>query len=290
MSPGAPRPAAALEVLEHAWALTREGDPGALHDLRVATRRLREALRLAGGHARERRKLRQRLRRLTRAIGPVREVDVSRAVLAALMARCPGLEVACARVDARLVEVGAARRARFLKHMDETGIERLAARVRRHLVRARGARVRIDRAVLAARVADRADRVARAAERAGAMYAPERLHDLRLETKKLRYGLEIARQHRLPGAAPAIARLRQHQDLLGELQDLQVLSAAIRRQQARLPIDDTDAPSLSDLLSEIEDRGRELHARFVASRDGLLALVDQLATSFSQVGSHSHSA
>ena len=287
MPPGAPGPATSLEVLAHAWVRARHGDAGALHDVRVATRRLREALRLAAGHARERRKVRQRLRRLTRVLGPIREVDVSRTLLAAIAARRPDLEPACERVDARLIEVGAARRARALKRIDDADIDRLVARVRHHLARTRGARQRVDRAALAARVADRADRVARAAERSGAMYAPERLHDLRIEAKKLRYGLEVARRHRLPGASPAVARLRQHQDLLGELHDLQVLAALVRRQQARMAPDDADAPSLSDLLADIEDRGRELHARFMSARDALLALADQLATTFSRIGSAS---
>jgi CHAD domain-containing protein len=283
MSPGSLGPTAALRVLAHAWGRARTGDQAALHDVRVATRRLREALRLLDGHARGRRKLRQRLRRVTRALGPVREIDVSRGLLASLASQQPELVEACERLDARLADLEQARRARFLKRMDETDVARLIARIDRALARRTEHRP-LDRGRLAGRVADRADRAARAVETAGALYAPERLHDLRIETKKLRYALEIARQRRLAGAARAIARLRQFQDLLGGLHDLQVLAAHVRRHQVRMPADDADVPALSDLLSHIEDRCRQLHATFVARRSGLVVLADELALTFSRMG------
>jgi CHAD domain-containing protein len=293
MSPAAPTPLAALRVLSRAWSRAREGDADALHDVRVATRRLREALRLAAGHARERHRLRQRLRRLTRALGPVREIDVSRNVLASLAAARPDLAKALARVDARLTELGAARRARFRTRMDEIDVAALVVRISRHLARVKGDRAvpsALDRGRLAALVAERVDCAAKAAEAAGAMYAPERLHDVRIATKKLRYALEIARQVRVADTADAISRLRACQDLLGELHDLQVVSAQVRRQQARMPADDPDLAKLSDLLSHIEDRCRELHATFVGRRAGLVALADELAGTFTRLTTAAQSA
>ena len=51
----------------------------AVHDLRVATRRLREALRLFGPWlpGEETRRVRRRLRQITRGLGPVRDQDVA---------------------------------------------------------------------------------------------------------------------------------------------------------------------------------------------------------------------
>ena len=62
--------------------LARGGDPKAIHRARVATRRLREALAVAGaalgGDAAT---LRREFKAITAALGPVRELDVSRRLL-----------------------------------------------------------------------------------------------------------------------------------------------------------------------------------------------------------------
>ena len=54
----------------------REGDVTSIHQARVATRRLREALPLVA-RGRSAVKLARAVRRLTRAMGPVRELDVA---------------------------------------------------------------------------------------------------------------------------------------------------------------------------------------------------------------------
>ena len=54
----------------------RAGEVSAIHQARVATRRLREALPLVARGA-PGRKLARAVRRLTRALGPVRELDVA---------------------------------------------------------------------------------------------------------------------------------------------------------------------------------------------------------------------
>src|SRR5262245_39176386 len=65
-----------LVALTRALPGARQGDPTNLHRARVATRRLREALPLLASGGR-RRKLERSMRRLTRALGPVRELDVA---------------------------------------------------------------------------------------------------------------------------------------------------------------------------------------------------------------------
>ncbi len=107
---------------------------------------------------------------------------------------------------------------------------------------------------VAARVAARAEDAGAHTESAGALYAPEALHDVRIAVKKLRYALEVARQLRMPGAASAATRLRRHQDRLGDLHDLQILSSHVGRLQARLPVEDGDLRELSDLFAYVEDR------------------------------------
>src|SRR5262245_14346759 len=74
------------KVLSSSAPKVRKGEPRAIHRLRVATRRLRESLpaaaRLAGVDAGDADKRVRELRRLTKGLGPVRELDVALTVLA----------------------------------------------------------------------------------------------------------------------------------------------------------------------------------------------------------------
>src|SRR6187549_3643986 len=65
-----------LNALTRALPGAKKGDPLPLHQARVATRRLREALPLVASGSRGR-KLERQVRRLTRALGPLRELDVA---------------------------------------------------------------------------------------------------------------------------------------------------------------------------------------------------------------------
>ena len=65
-----------LRTLSRALPAAQKGDSKSLHHARVATRRLREALPLVAGGGRGR-KLERSVRRVTRALGPVRELDVA---------------------------------------------------------------------------------------------------------------------------------------------------------------------------------------------------------------------
>jgi CHAD domain-containing protein len=65
-----------LRAVTHALPAAERGHAESLHKARVATRRLREALPLVATGGRGR-KLERAVRRLTRALGPVRELDVA---------------------------------------------------------------------------------------------------------------------------------------------------------------------------------------------------------------------
>ena len=63
-----------------------------MHRARVATRRLREALPVLDGERRGLRRLRKDLRALTRALGPVRELDVTLGLIVRLLHDEPALD------------------------------------------------------------------------------------------------------------------------------------------------------------------------------------------------------
>jgi CHAD domain-containing protein len=276
-------PGVALRIFADAWPRAMRGEPKAVHAVRVASRRLREALRLIGQRKRESRKLARELKRLTRLLGPVRELDVSRTLVGALAAKDPDLAAACERVDAKLLEIVTVRRQRLAKGMAGIDEKELIDRLGHILRRSRpGGRLPAEsRQRLSERIASRAGDAAEAADSAGALYAPEALHEARIRTKKLRYALEVGRAARIPGAARAATSLRSYQDLLGELHDYQVLSAQAARLQSRLPLEDDDIGAISDLLATVETRCRKLHAEFVSRRAALVTSTYQLEKAFS---------
>ncbi|MGH9349358.1 MAG: CHAD domain-containing protein, partial [Vicinamibacterales bacterium] len=69
-----------LRVLDKHLPLAAKGDVEALHQTRVASRRLREALPLVAAGARGRR-LRRQVRKIMQALGPVRDLDVALQIL-----------------------------------------------------------------------------------------------------------------------------------------------------------------------------------------------------------------
>jgi CHAD domain-containing protein len=256
-------PEVALRVLEQRWNRALNSDADAVRRPRGDCR-LREALRLLDNHPREGR-LRRALK-ASRRLGPVREVGVNLALVARIATERHDLLLACDRVRLRLTEVGASRRERLAKRVEDLDIKALAGRIDRHLRHARvqglASTAGLDRARLVSRVAARAEAVSAAAESAGALYAPEALHDVRIAAKKLRYALEIARTTRVTGAAAAATGSGKHQDLLGRLHDFRSSPRTSRgfRRDCRWT---TRIRRAVDLLVNLEDRCRTLHATFV---------------------------
>src|SRR5690606_14763797 len=109
-------------------------DPEGVHDMRVATRRLRAILDLLGPalDASERARLAASARQLTRALGPVREIDVMRIALASLLEDADPLRAfAIEEVDARLAAERRRARARMIKRFARVDLEDFDERLRR---------------------------------------------------------------------------------------------------------------------------------------------------------------
>lgn len=282
MTPPAPSDPwiAAARGLADAWPGVVAGDASAVHRARVATRRLREALPVLDGERRGVRRLRKDLRSLTRALGPVRELDVTLGLIVRLLHDEPSLDAALETIRVRLMERRLRRRARLLRNIDELDIAAILARVRALSIhgasRAAPRRTPFDRLEIRRRMAARASRLGRAVDRAGALYAPEALHAVRIAVKKLRYSLELGRAARIVGAARAATQLRRYQDLLGEWHDWQMLSTHASRVQGATPLDHEHLDDFTALAARVEDRCRALHAEFMTMRPELAALVDEI--------------
>ena len=272
-----------LQALRRALPAAQRGDVSAIHQARVATRRLREALPLVSAGTR-RRKLEKRVRALTRALGPVRELDVALLMLDELAAS-PGVPKAGVK---SLRAAVAEERSRLHADVGQVLQEWNLAKVTRRAVRSarrqddtprRTAAGRDPRYVASAyrRAARRAAALRTAIENAAGLYLPDRLHEVRIGVKKLRYGLEIVREVTRSRATARILTLRRAQDLLGRMHDLEVLIARTRALQgaANAPTLRVSA-DLDRLVRTLETESRQLHGQYVASRASLLDICDHV--------------
>ena len=293
MTPSAPSDPwiAAARGLAEAWPGVVTGDVSALHRARVATRRLREALPVLDGEHRGLGRLRKDLRGLTRALGPMRELDVTLGLVVRLLHDEPALDTPLEAIRVRLMERRLRRRARLLRQIDELDIAGILGRVRAlsadGSAKAADRHAPLDRAQVRRRMAARATSLGRAVDRAGALYAPEALHEVRVAVKKLRYSLELGRAARVAGAGRAATRLRRFQDLLGEWHDWQVFSSHASRAQGAMPVDHEHLAEFTALAARVEDRCRALHAEFMTARPELTALVEEITLRANPVGATS---
>jgi CHAD domain-containing protein len=254
------------------------GDVRGIHQARVATRRLRELLPVlvvAGRHKDAR--LKRPLRRLTRALGPARELDVALGLLDARVTERPATGVVAVR--AHLVEARAAALDRLQTVFD-------AERAKRLLVRLAAALAALDgrgdvlpqraRRALARRVVDRGKALADAVSASGAMLIVERIHLVRIAVKRLRYALELTGELRLVRTAALVSSLRAVQDILGSLHDLDVLRSRIVRVGREVPPDSIVARELDAMTQTIDADVRHLHARYLRTAAGLVRLTDRV--------------
>ena len=273
MNTRAPR-ASTLLLRRLARALKRHlpmavaGDDRGVHQARVTSRRLREAVPVlaTGLKGSKAGKARGKIRRLTRALGTVRELDVTIQLLDEL-ARSPHVSrIAVEDVRARVLKEREDRRKLMLERLEHINPDKIDRRLSSVGAALQTAMVEPWRKALAARLLQRSRRLRIAMDEAGHMYAPERLHAVRIAAKKLRYGLELAVDSGLRQAAPHVRAIKRAQDMLGKLHDLQVLLTHVAAVQTeprsgRAP----SREALEDLARHIEDQCRHLHGRYVAT-------------------------
>jgi CHAD domain-containing protein len=263
-----------------------QGDVRALHRARVGSRRLRELLPVLQLDADTTKKLVRRLRKITTRLGAVRELDVLLLLTAELQDTLQGLSSSLRYVGAGIAKDRDAARKHLSGHLPVNGMRRIAAklnRVVRELSAMEGAAApaapgaaRAWRWAIDARIAQRADRLARAIRAAGAMYVPERLHEARIALKKLRYALELSAEASGGRTSPTLRRLKRAQDSLGRMHDLQVLIDRVREAQASLAMPNlTTVHDLDALVVALENECRRLHARYVHERDALTTIAER---------------
>ena len=211
----------------------RDIDTEFLHDLRIAVRRTRSALKLAGDilPADVVECFRREFRWLGDATTPTRDLDVYLMTLPEMTADLvAGTAEELEPFQAHLARSRAAAQRELARALRSGRYSRLAREWRRALETAPGGAERPSAARLAAsRIARAHRRVLRDGSAITATSPPELLHDLRKRCKELRYLLEFFGSLYDPGEHwRAVRELKALQDCLGEFQDTQVQHDEIR--------------------------------------------------------------
>jgi CHAD domain-containing protein len=256
----------------HVRALFRQlppalaGDEEAIHQMRVAGRRLRVALPLLARKPNGRRVRRGRriLRELTRSAGTSRDLDVGVALFEERVRERGEADAERRTLRQRLRSARSRSRVRMAEALMDIDI----ARVRRDLriVVSRRAEL-VFTALLRLRDARdvRGTAILESLEALGDGFDPAALHRLRIRLRRLRYAAELA--EKLTGqTSEAPAFFRQLQDLLGHVRDAHVLSCWMARQAAAAV--SRGQASLAAAAREEEafflERSHEHHRSFLA--------------------------
>jgi CHAD domain-containing protein len=268
-------------ALDKHLAPALEGDGHAVHQARVATRRLREALPVLGaGMGRKRvRKLRRRMRKLTRLFGSVRERDVALGMLDQRQTQGIAAAPAADRVRAALEQDRHDARATLTDSLDEDKVARWMQDVKAFEQQLDDADAPADaawRVVLARRLLKRTEALRVAVNEAGVLFVSERLHAVRIALKRLRYAVEMAAELSTSKLDSILNELKACQDMLGELHDVDVLMSYVNRALESAPADQDVQTSLETLQTKLEAERHELHARYLTHQPQLLVLVDRI--------------
>jgi CHAD domain-containing protein len=279
-----------LAALSRALPGARKGDVQAVHQARVATRRIREALPLVA-RGRAGKSLRKSVRKLTRVLGPVRELDVALLNLDQLRTSGELSEAAIGCLRQLVVEERQRFGSEMMKCICEYDLQKLQKKAVAAASRGpwtAGTRDPRRAAQAMGRAARRAVGLRAAMENAAGIYLPDRLHEVRIAVKKLRYALEIAQDLSGSRATVRIRTLKRVQDLLGRMHDLEMLIARTRAIQSRAGAPDLKlSADLDRLVRRLENECRRLHVRYMNERKSLRAICDYVTAREGRVGNAS---
>lgn len=216
-----------LDKLRESIPVALDGrDPEGVHDMRTATRRLRTTLQILEEtplcNPGRLRKVRRRLRRLARALGQVRDLDV---LLDHSAEQLPTDDAADAGITALrevLESQRKAARGALVHELERPQLEQLLVRIER-IARALSHLPDDERTLLVRHFAGsaiwRRYEAILSFERATPQAPPATLHQVRIACKRLRYALELFAEPLGPDTQTLLDTLIEAQDHLGALQD-----------------------------------------------------------------------
>jgi CHAD domain-containing protein len=246
---------------------TRLGiDSECLHDLRVATRRLRTALDLFETAIPDhpRRSFAEDLRWIGRELGRVRDRDVALALVATLEVDAPDLEREAWRIFRHTLELGRARaRVRLIERLDSERYRAFLDRAREWIAAGPPTAAAVPAGgapayqVAPRLVAERLGGLALASEEAERLVDQPSLHAFRIAAKRARYALEYFGDTAGPGSWKRAKRLAGLQDFLGEHQDSVMLLRRMRNYAKTVPGRDRELTlAVGSVMGHLERVGR----------------------------------
>jgi CHAD domain-containing protein len=268
-----------LTTLVDAMPAAQAGDMRSVHQARVATRRLREALPVlrVSVDRDEIGRVRRQVRRMTRALGPVRELDVALAHLDELAGQRILSAGALARVRQTIARERLERRREMLAAITPGKIEKLRQRLGGVGNGPKPLQTAAAIAEAEHQVARRAGNLVAAMDRAGSIYLADRLHAIRVAAKKLRYAMEVERELKRSRVTARITQLKRLQDLLGQMHDYEILIDRTRKMQAEIAGSDRRlSGELDALIRTLEEECRQLHGSYMRRRGSVAALCARL--------------
>jgi len=250
-------------------------DPEHLHDMRVATRRMRAALRLfeMALPPHETMRLRRELRNVGWLLGKVRDLDVQSAQMEEWAATMVTVGPEAVAPLLRLLEARRERaRAKMLRFLDSRRFASLQGALFRRLRGSPSARrpaaqlpIRAAAPILIRRAHRKFVRVARAIDRTS---PPAAYHQVRIRGRRLRYALEFLEPvYGLP-ARELIDALTVVQDILGRYQDGQVSMAILRELSGETTLPGPTWQAVGEMAQMAAARTEKLQGDFPAPGAG----------------------
>jgi CHAD domain-containing protein len=252
-----------------------KGDTRGVHQGRVASRRLRESLPAAERRGSARR-ARKSFREITRALGPVRELDVALAHLDEGLRGSRVSRVAIERVRAHVLAERERRRERMLSRLEQVDLQDALTRVETVAGEAPQEVSDYNALALVRRVRARALTLGAAIEGAGTLYHPDRLHAVRIAGKKLRYALEVVASTTPVDVGADLRLLKRVQERLGIMHDYQVLLEHVAAVADATRRGTPGAAGLKAMAAAYDRECRKLHADYLKIAPSLASAAGKL--------------
>ena len=246
----------------------KAGQEEPIHQIRVASRRLRVALPVAAQKPAGRRARRslKRLRALTRLAGQGRDLDVCAALFDEEAPQTKVAPIVVRLLHDRLAATRAHAHSKLAKALADFDATRLREDL--DILMARGG---ADSGEAALRLGSTRRKHARAAieelRALGRHFAPMALHAIRRRCRWLRYAAELDRAL-FGGRATSVRRFKNVQDILGQLHDAFVLAEWIALQATSWEAQGRRARAAAARVvsARFRDRAQTLHRRFLRGR------------------------